>query len=213
MRVFCNNCRSETNHQIKAQHTSQYPDIRAGRYTGYWEERRQRLLICAGCEEGTLEVGWTCAGDHDRESGEQFWSNTYYPQRKKRQVDAKRFKQLPERLDKIYRETVQGFNIEIRILTAVGLRSLVEGICKDQDIGQSGNNLKTRIEQLDQILPDHIVEDLHEFRFMGNEAVHELGAPSEADLRMAIEICEDLLNYIYELDYKVKQLSSRRNQE
>ena len=213
MRVFCNSCGAETNHQIKAEHTTEYPDIRAGRCTGFWERRRQRLLICAGCEEGTLEVGWTNAGDHDPESGEQFWSATYYPERKKRQVDAKRFKQLPERLDRIYRETVQAFNLETGILTAVGLRSLVEGICKDQEIGEPGDNLEKRIEKMDQILPGHIVGDLHEFRFMGNEAVHELGAPSENDLRIAIEICEDLLNYIYELDYKVKQLSSSRDRD
>lgn len=213
MKVFCNKCGLDTNHHIKAEHVTEYPDIRGGHYTGFWERRRQRFLICAGCEQGTLQVGWTYEGNHDRESGEQYWSNTYHPKRKKRQVDSKHFKQLPERLDRIYRETVQAFNIENQILTAVGLRSLVEGICKDKEIGRSGHNLEKRIEKLEEILPNHIVEDLHEFRFMGNEAVHELGAPSEEDLRIAIEICEDLLNYIYELDYKVKQLSSSRGRD
>jgi hypothetical protein len=41
---------------------------------------------------------------------------------------------------------------------------------------------------------------------MGNDAVHELTHPSGEDLKLAIEICQDLLNFLYDLDYKMKKL-------
>lgn len=211
MRVFCNSCGSETNHNIKAEHVTEWHDARAGRHTGFWEKRRQRLLICDGCESASLEVGWTAAGDRNPDTDEQYWSTEFFPKRTKHDISEKRFKQLPDRLDMIYRETIQAYNTEALILAAVGLRSLVEGICKDQGIGKERDKLANRIDGLKSKFPEHIVEDLHEFRFMGNEAVHELESPTDDDLQVAIEICEDLLNYIYELDYKIRKLSSSRN--
>ena len=213
MRIFCNSCGSETNHNTEAEYVTLYEDIRAGLPTGFWEKRRQRFLICAGCEAASLEISWTTSESHNPNTGKRHWSKEYFPRRTRHDAPRKRFKQLPGRLDAIYRETVRSYNMESRILTAVGLRSLVEGICKDQGIGKNGESLYNRIDELKAILPDHIVDDLHEFRFMGNEAVHELESPPESELRIAIDICEDLLNYIYELDYKVKQLSSSRNKD
>jgi hypothetical protein len=58
--------------------------------------------------------------------------------------------------------------------------------------------------------PQNIVTNLHTFRFMGNIAVHELTPPKRQDLLLAIEISEDLLNFLYELDYKAVRLSLSR---
>lgn len=44
---------------------------------------------------------------------------------------------------------------------------------------------------------------------MGNEALHRLTPPSRQDLRLAIEIIEDLLNFLYELDYKAQRLPTK----
>ena len=59
-------------------------------------------------------------------------------------------------------------------------------------------------------LPENIANNLHSIRFIGNEAAHELEAPSPDELRLAISICEDLLNYVYELDYKAYRLATSR---
>ena len=40
----------------------------------------------------------------------------------------------------------------------------------------------------------------------GNQAVHQLEAPNPNDARLAIEVMEDLLNFLYELDYKASRL-------
>ena len=44
---------------------------------------------------------------------------------------------------------------------------------------------------------------------MGNEALHELGAPDRKNLQTAIEVSEDLLNFLYELDYKARRLPKK----
>jgi hypothetical protein len=69
-----------------------------------------------------------------------------------------------------------------------------------------GKNLEEKIDGLATILPANIVKNLHSLRFMGNIATHELEPPPPYDLRLAVEICEDLLNYLYELDYKTARL-------
>jgi hypothetical protein len=44
-------------------------------------------------------------------------------------------------------------------------------------------------------------------------AAHELTASDTKELKLAIEICEDLLNYLYELDYKSSNLTKIRQEK
>jgi len=60
------------------------------------------------------------------------------------------------------------------------------------------------------ILPQNIVDSLHGFRFMANDALHRLTGTDCECLRVAIEVCEDLLNFLYELDYKAQRLPRRK---
>ena len=56
------------------------------------------------------------------------------------------------------------------------------------------------------IFRKNIVTGLHGFRFIGNTALHRLNPPKKDDLRLAIEVSEDILNFLYELDYKASRL-------
>lgn len=49
---------------------------------------------------------------------------------------------------------------------------------------------------------------LHAIRFLGNDAVHEIKEPKASDLRIALEIVEHLLNTVYILDRKAKNLET-----
>ena len=46
---------------------------------------------------------------------------------------------------------------------------------------------------------------------MGNEAAHELEPPQQDELSLAIDICEKLLDYLYDLDSKTDQLTEIRS--
>ena len=70
--------------------------------------------------------------------------------------------------------------------------------------------VEVKIDGLKSILPTNIVTNIHSFRFIGNTAIHELTPPEKSALRLAIEIVEDLLNFLYELDYKARGLTRYR---
>jgi len=176
----------------------------------YWEEEVNRLWICAGCDQGTLEVCYTIGGMVDH-NGDNVYESTYYPKRKRQYIQPKRYKKIPDKLGVLYIETVEAYNNKLFILCAAGLRALIEGICVDKKI--TGKNLASKIDSMTTILPKNIVTNLHSFRFMGNEALHELNPPKKNDLFLAIEVCEDLMNFIYELDYKTSQLNIKKNKE
>jgi hypothetical protein len=205
-RIFCNKCRNETNHTVLCDHAYENAEV-DGEDLINWEKYVYRFWICAGCESATLEECWTTLGYEDR-NGKQIYNSEYFPKRTERDIRKKYFRQLPQKLDKIYEETILAFNENLMILCAAGLRTLIEGICEDKGI--KGRNLEERINALVTLLPQNIVASLHSFRFMGNEALHELTPPKAADLRLAIEISEDLLNFLYELDYKASQLPAKQ---
>lgn len=206
-RLFCNECKSETNHVLRGEH--QRKDFEENEYGElvHWEETNSRLWICSGCDTGTLEVAWTCQGNQDHQ-GEQLYISEYHPRRNAQDLSLKRFRQLPEALGDLYLETIQAFNSGLYLLCAGGLRALLEGICQDKEI--KGQNLEKKIDGLDSMLPTNIVQHLHGFRFMGNEALHNLAAPEPDEVRIAIEVMEDLLNFIYELDYKASRLMQKK---
>ncbi len=212
--IFCNKCRCDTEHTCDCDRYRDYPNYVDKNEIGFVERQGYRLWICSGCKTGSLEE--YCIFDilSDDYKDESTWDFTYHPSRNEFQIKSKEFKQLEDKLTKIYRETLGAYNNNLTVLCALGIRSLLEGICADKKI--VGKNLQQKIDNMDTILPKNIVSNLHSIRFIGNEAAHELSAPSTEELRLAIELCEDLLNFIYELDYKARTLTasrkSRKNQ-
>jgi hypothetical protein len=171
---------------------------------GFWEEFEYRFWVCRGCDTATLEEAYTNIGMYDPSREKHICESKLYPKRRERELAHKRFRQLNTKLSAIYREVIASYNNDSGTLCAIGLRALLEGICADKTI--DGRDLFTKIDGLTAYLPANIVESLHSFRFMGNVAAHELQAPKPTELRLAIEVMEDLLNFLYELEYKAQRL-------
>lgn len=201
-RLYCNWCRHETNHELKGEHTGTFGDPEVGEPR---EALIYRLWICMGCERGLLEEEyWHEAMPPDFEKFE------YFPKRSEHSLTAKQYSKLKPQLRAIYQEAITCYNEKALILCTAGLRALLEGICQDKKI--KGKNLKAKIEGLKAILPNkNIIRNLHHFRFMGNDAVHELAAPKQKEVALAIGVIEDLMNFFYELDYKASQLREMRS--
>jgi Domain of unknown function (DUF4145) len=198
-RLYCNWCKQETNHEVKGQHTTIFnaPDEMQ-------EVLIFRLWICMGCEKGMLEKEYL-----NEFMGEDEEELEYFPKRSRNALAPKSYSKLRPELTAIYREAITCYNEQALILCTAGLRALLEGICQDKRI--KGRNLKAKIDGLKAILPNkNIIRNLHHFRFMGNDAVHELAAPKPNELALAIDVIEDLLNFLYEMDYKASQLRELR---
>jgi hypothetical protein len=203
-RIYCNTCKGQTNHELKSVQERKSSDAdfenNPMNEAGQYEEWTYFLWICRGCETASLEE------DHVAYiNGNEQFVPVYYPRRERNSLATKPFIQLNEKLNNIYEEVIKCFNNEAWILCAMGLRALLEGICADKNI--PGRSLYDKIEGLNKLLPSNIIESLHSFRFIGNDAAHELQAPLQKDLQVAIEVMEDLLNFLYELDYKARSIS------
>jgi hypothetical protein len=130
---------------------------------------------------------------------------TFYPQAGRSLAVRKEYDSIPDKLNSIYGEVIDAFNNDSHILCAAGLRALLEGLCNDKLPIQRGN-LHDKIEALSTLIPPNIIKHLHGFRFLGNSALHELEEPNRKELALAIEVMEDILNVVYELDYKSARL-------
>lgn len=203
-RIFCNCCKLVTNHRLAYLRPF---DHRADEEDNHNEYGESRLWLCAGCETCTLEEYSTAHFMYSQNTDgefEQDYSTVYHPIRAVGFRPFKVFAKLPHKLQRVYIETVNCFNGKSHLLCAAGLRALVEGICKDKRIG--GHDLEAKIDHMTKILPEEIVRNLHGFRFIGNDAVHKLVFPSEVELTLAIEVVEDIMNFLYALDYKASML-------
>jgi hypothetical protein len=203
-RIYCNFCKQDTNHDLKGEHTAKSYDDESG----YGEMTIYRFYICMGCESGVLQLEYSDSEMQDYEAA--FF---YFPERSQDNLAMKQYSKLKPKLASLYTEAIICYNRKALILCAAGLRALLEGICQDKRI--KGKNLKLTIEGLKVLLPNkNIIRNLHHFRFMGNKAVHEFAAPKRTELALAISVIEDLLSFLYELDYKAYRLQElRRNKK
>lgn len=199
-RIYCNQCEQETNHELKGEHRAEI-----GPGHGPQQDIVVYLFwVCMGCDHGVLEVSYWCGDMPGASVAHQF-----FPKPSRHQLPTKRYSKLKPKLAAIYREAVTCYNEYALVLCAAGLRALLEGICQDKKV--KGKNLKQKIEGLQPHLPNkNIIRNLHHFRFMGNDAVHELDPPKQNELAVAISVIEDLLSFFYELDYKASQLRAMR---
>jgi hypothetical protein len=197
-RIYCNSCRQETNHEQKGEHKGIFHDEQ-----GFGEVLIYSLWICIGCESGVLQRIYT------NDAMDPDCDYEYFPERSQTTLVAKPYSKLKPSLAAIYKEAITCYNTKSLILCAAGLRALLEGICQDKKI--KGQSLKAKIDGLKTHLPNkNIIRNLHHFRFMGNDAVHELEAPKSTKVALAIGVIEDLLNFFYKLDYKASQLREMR---
>jgi len=119
------------------------------------------------------------------------------------------------------------YNNENLTLCGAGVRALVEGLCNENKIvdgeiestkrdgskvKKRADNLQGRINGLAEKgkLTKENAEILHEHRFLGNTAIHDLSAPTKEELNLAITIIEHVFDNIYEIPEMATQLKNKR---
>lgn len=194
---FCNACQRWTKHSLLFKHNfKESVDVKI-----FCKD--VHVWYCRGCEEVFYQTTFSSSEGID-ENGNIILYPVYYPPRGFIKAP-KIFMSLPLALNSLYNEIVAIFNQSGFVLTSMGLRALLEGICKDKNI--TGNTLEKLIDNMDFISAS-IKSNLHSIRFMGNDSAHELDSFSREEILIALEIMEDLMNYTYELDYKSSIMSN-----
>lgn len=218
MKSFCAKCKTETNQKILKSERLDYNDSA----TGWWENIEYQIIQCAGCDSMSFRRL------EDNIQIESSWNHEYedkpliielYPNRSVHHLSINRYRHTPDNIKNIYKETIEAYNNNQLILCSGGLRAILEGICSDKKVlgiqkkDRKGNlvlvsNLETKIEALAEqgFLTKGNAEILHNLRFIGNDALHELSAPSKAELKLAINIIEHTIESLYEIEYKAYRL-------
>jgi hypothetical protein len=226
--AICLECKNKTKHlvltSIDVDGTAKDEDYEHDWY--HWADIYQ-VIECKGCGSVSFRNEHSNSLDIGNE-GEYPITVLVYPKRSIDTLNNKHFFNIPNNLRRIYRETIDCYNNENLTLCAAGLRALVEGLCKENKIENGEveftsdegtkqtkrlNNLQGKINGLYEKgkLTKENANVLHEHRFLGNAAVHELTLPSKQELILAIEIIEHVLENIYEIPEKANQLRANKS--
>lgn len=226
-RILCQSCDNETQHIVLnsinetgegLMSDDQYDKI-------YWNTDYE-IIQCLGCENISFrEV--SSNSEHTDWHGKPYETVLIYPKRSKYSWKLKSFINVPFNLQRIHKETISCYDNDNLTLCGAGIRALVEGICKDNNI-EGGDveieksdglkikkyrkDLQGKINGLYQKgkLTEQNADILHEHRFMGNTAIHELSIPSKEDIGLALEIVESIFDTLYELPHKGRTLKRKR---
>jgi len=224
LKVICQKCKIETNHLVLTsieENGFEEPD---DEYSFDWHSTHQ-IIKCMGCNNVSFRIESTNSEMNPDEKPEEI----FYPEISKDTIFIKDFSDLPNDINRMYHETIDCYNNNILTLCGAGIRSLVEAICSEKKIisgnveekDSNGNtirikrkrNLEGKINGLFEngILTKENATILHEHRSLGNETLHEMSVPNKESLKIAINIIEGILEFIYEIPYKSERLKQSRN--
>lgn len=204
IRMDCRSCGRMTRHEILFQLDEESDP------EGYHDKDTWQVVRCLGCEttgfrhrHDDFENVWQ---DHDGEVRHEI-DISIFPRviRNHRKLS---LYHIPSLIRCVYEQTLSAYSEKAFVLASIGLRATIEAVCNQLKL--SGNSLEKRIDQLYKggYVSNGDKKRLHAIRFLGNDAAHEIKEPKEAELRVALEIVEHLLNSVYILEKKAKSLET-----
>ncbi|WP_176511260.1 DUF4145 domain-containing protein [Pseudomonas faucium] len=195
----CGKCCAKTFHRVVC--SAGFESSREDRhnYHEWWAD--YQIVQCQGCKTFSFRMASGNSEDQDYDDEGQlhlFVTETLFPPRMegvgKLGLD---LWWLPPPLKAIYDESLKALSGGLPVLAAVGMRALLEGVCKEKQA--KGKDLYHQIEDLAfrGILNPQNAKILHKVRALGNEAAHELTAQKASQLSLAMNILEHLLRDVY----------------
>jgi len=206
----CGECKRSTKHKVLTGIDLTSRDEAEDTLIYGWDNEYQ-IIQCLGCETIMFRQSHMNSEDMEHVAGPNGWESDYvtfeeyYPNPEKNRTALSDDHLLPEKLQRIYTETLSALNGNNPVLTGIGLRAIVETVCKDQSA--SGHNLYSQINDLvkQNVLTKEGAEILHKLRVLGNDAAHEVKPHTNVQLGLAFDVVEHLLQGVYILPYHAKR--------
>lgn len=161
-----------------------------------WDEKHQ-IIRCKGCKTLSFR-GMPSNSEGYYQIGEYEWEHDIneklYPSRIEGMKDLGHdVVYLPSDLRRVYAETNQALNNDSPVLAGIGLRALVETVCKEKS--SLGKDLYEKINDLTakHVLTPSGAEILHKVRTPGNKAAHEVKPHTPRQLSFAMSIVDHML--------------------
>lgn len=206
----CGVCKRSTKHKVLADIELSGREETEDTLLYGWDNEYQ-IIQCQGCETVMFRQTHVNSEDMKHYAGPEGWeveyvkSEDYYPNPEKSRTGIYEDHLLPEKLQRIYSETLNALNGNNPVLTGIGLRAIIETVCKDQSA--TGKDLFSKINSLvdQRVLTKEGSEILHKLRVLGNEAAHEVKPHSNVHLGLAFDVVEHLLQGVYILPYHARR--------
>lgn len=203
---LCRECNRNTKHEIITEATLNGSSGPA-QFEVNWTVEHQ-IIRCLGCE--TFSFRKTSGSDHDIvQTGEDKWEYQptieVYPTPLEGRQPLTDVDLLPDKIQRIYEESLKALNTEQPVLCGIGIRAIIETVCKDK--AATGGDLYSKINSLVGlgVLTQDGADILHKLRTLGNNAAHEVKPHSLKELGLAFDVVEHLLLGVYILPKHAKK--------
>jgi hypothetical protein len=210
IKVSCRSCQNKTWHMVLSCYELSDVDV-DGDVMHWWASTKYQVIKCNGCDDLSFRSEYEDMGsnhfDHEANIEVRETEEFVYPNRVvgRKLIEGLHF--LPPRVKEVYIETHAATCGGQKILAGIGIRALVETICKDHET--IDGSLQRRIDDLVSKgkLTKQGSEILHKIRTLGNEAAHEVKPHEERDLSLAMDVVENLLMglYIFSVKFREKE--------
>ncbi len=228
--VHCIECKRKTRHKIVTSYDCSGSETNEQEnWSIDWTSSHQ-VIQCQGCMACSFrQTNWFSEDAFQLafSGGEDAEGTILYPKRSVNTLPTRDFLEVPKRLRRIYRETIDCFNNDSFTLAAAGLRAIVEGLCAEMGVTDgpkviTKNDGTTEVKRFASLeckitglhekgfLTEKNANVLHEHRYLGNNAIHELDRPSRDELALAIDVIEHAFEVIYEIPHKGEELKYKR---
>lgn len=218
-KAFCNQCNAVTKHSILAEH--KIPDEVKFEVDGEIDSVElgvfyYQVIECNGCDTisfrarnfRTQHYAYDDITKQEVYVPDKYY-DTYFPERTDGMLLAKHIIALPESIEQIYLETIKCYNSNNPILCGAGLRTITEAICSH--FKAEGETLGAKIASFSKhrMLPNDLTKSLRDYKFIGNEALHNQIRPTKDELKFAIELLETILDTLFNTPFRRKELTKR----
>lgn len=194
-KAVCESCQIDQRHVVE---TSTRAKWESDEYTGITE---YEIIRCMNCDKISFRKESSNSEDYYYNPETDEYDSNYdvslYPNR-----TAGRFKidghwHLPSEVRAAYEEVISAVNGGQPILAGLGVRVLIEVICRDQSA--VGKSLLVKIDDLKTkgVLTHAGADILHKLRSMGNDSAHEAKPSSDKQISLAMDVVENLLQSVY----------------
>ena len=153
--IICLSCKITTEHKVLNSINEKGSGVIANKSDEIYSWNSDYEIVqCLGCKTISFRTELSNSEDYDEDGF--YTTELIYPKRTEDSWNIKNFYNVPSRLRRIYRETIDCYNGDCLTLCGAGTRALVEGLCKENGIEdgeveykkEDGTIVKKRLDNL-----------------------------------------------------------------
>ena len=171
--------------------------------------RNSGALQCKGCDDFSFKlqtIDYFDRSEVDEEIKEEIFPTRLYKKREKKYLFSP-----PKEIKHLYSEIIIAYDNKLLLLATVGVRALIETIViSNYKKEEYTNSIQSKINAMSRHFNDDVIKTLHEFRIMGNKAIHTQVVPDQLVIHHAIRIVESILEFFYGVKDNIARYNLRQ---